>query len=213
MSTSFYGFTALTGGAAGALDAIDGALLADKDQAIGCVGTTGITRIYSLDADSSGTDDGVNIIAPDNNAGTKRWILQSPVAFGTANLARFMNAAGTGIEWAYTCNIISYTRANSSSGDVSYTGAGFKPRMVVAFARAAANPIGSIGISNGTTHLSIPFTEPQSYSTTRLIQGKSNGVNDYQAAVLKSLDADGCTLTWTKVAGGDVSNGVLLFFR
>ena len=77
MSTNFYGFTALIGGTAGCLDYIDGASLANQDQAFGTVLSTGYEASYVLDASSGATPDDDAIITPVANAGTKRWIRQS----------------------------------------------------------------------------------------------------------------------------------------
>ncbi len=79
-STSFavskiYGFTSLTGGGSGALDAIDGTVLADKDIAVGVV--SGIAYEYWLDADSALAESSSLVIAPNANAGNKRWIRSS----------------------------------------------------------------------------------------------------------------------------------------
>lgn len=68
---------ALTGGGAGALDALGGAELADKD--VGFVVTADGVYVYSLDADSGLAESSPDVIAPDNDAGDKRWILQSLV--------------------------------------------------------------------------------------------------------------------------------------
>lgn len=70
-----YGFIALTGGGQGALDAIDGADLDDQDFATGVV--AGIVYQYWLDEDSGLDESSPNIIAPNANAGDKRWILSS----------------------------------------------------------------------------------------------------------------------------------------
>ncbi len=75
MANNIYGFIALTGGAAGALDKIDGAALADKDMAYGCLG--GCYYAYALDTDSGAAESSPDVITPDTNAGTKRWILQT----------------------------------------------------------------------------------------------------------------------------------------
>lgn len=82
MSTNLYGATALIGGAAGALDAIDGADLADLDGAI--VITAGQQYIYSLDVNSAAGESSPDIISPDANAGDKRWILISKSDQGVA---------------------------------------------------------------------------------------------------------------------------------
>jgi hypothetical protein len=70
---AFYPFTSLTGGGAGALDAEDGAGLADEDRAM--VITTTATYFYRLDASSGASESSPEIISPDSNAGTKRWLL------------------------------------------------------------------------------------------------------------------------------------------
>lgn len=72
---SFYGAIALTGGAAGALDDVDGTGLNDGDGAIVKIPTSGEVYEYTLDADSGATESSPNVIAPDANAGNKRWLL------------------------------------------------------------------------------------------------------------------------------------------
>ena len=80
MAHNFYGVIALTGGGVGALDAIDGASLNDKDGALVITETS--VYHYFLDDDSGAAEDSPDVIKPDNNAGTKRWILKN-VAGGT----------------------------------------------------------------------------------------------------------------------------------
>jgi len=84
----YYHPTDFTGGTAGVdLDAIDGATLVDG--AIAYVikyidANYTVTAIYRLDADSGAAEAGIRNIAPDTNAGDKRWILvQPPYCFGT----------------------------------------------------------------------------------------------------------------------------------
>lgn len=64
---------ALTGGVSGCLDAIDGSILNDGDRAI--VITSTYTYHLILDADSGLAESSPDIIAPDTNAGNKRWVL------------------------------------------------------------------------------------------------------------------------------------------
>ncbi len=64
----------LTGGASGALDAINGNNLIDLDTHIVMTQTGGF--LYSLDDDSGASESSPSIIAPDVNAGTKRHLLQ-----------------------------------------------------------------------------------------------------------------------------------------
>jgi len=74
MTTKTYTKYVLTGGGTGALDAIDGDFLANNYRAM-VITDDGVYH-YKLDATSGATEDGFNIIAPDDNAGTKRWILK-----------------------------------------------------------------------------------------------------------------------------------------
>lgn len=72
-----YHFTALTGGGATALDSVDGDRLLDGDRAfvvVNVTATTATVYAYHLNATSGATENGTTIIAPDTNAGTKRWI-------------------------------------------------------------------------------------------------------------------------------------------
>lgn len=72
--TTAYQKTALTGGTATSLDGIDGSSLSDGDFAFVMVG--GVLYTYILDASSGATESSPDVISPDTNAGTKRWILQ-----------------------------------------------------------------------------------------------------------------------------------------
>ncbi len=83
MANNFYAAIVLTGGGTGALDAIDGAALADLDAAI--VQTDGTVYFYHLDATSGAAESSPDVITPDTNAGTKRWIKQSISGGGGAS--------------------------------------------------------------------------------------------------------------------------------
>lgn len=64
-----------TGGAANALDSIDGDGLSDGDIAFVFAGAA--LYGYRLNATSGATEDSPYVVSPDSNAGTKRWILQT----------------------------------------------------------------------------------------------------------------------------------------
>jgi len=70
-----YPCIALTGGGDGSLDAIDGSLLKDGDAAYVDIPATKKHYTYTLDADSGASEISPEVISPDSNAGTKRWIL------------------------------------------------------------------------------------------------------------------------------------------
>jgi len=72
--TLFY-LSDFIGGAATALDSIDGNALIDRDRAFVIV--NGVFHVYYLDSDLGGdetTPPDYSIIAPDTNAGLKRWV-------------------------------------------------------------------------------------------------------------------------------------------
>jgi len=73
-----YGATALIGGGATALDSIDGADLSDGDAAT--VITDAGVYWYHLNATSGATENSPFRIAPDSNAGDKRWHLVGTTA-------------------------------------------------------------------------------------------------------------------------------------
>lgn len=68
-------FTALTGGGIGALDGWAGTDLVSGDMAI--VMTGGNIYFFEMDASSGAAEASPNVIAPDVDAGAKRWILRT----------------------------------------------------------------------------------------------------------------------------------------
>jgi len=92
MANNFYPATGLIGGVAGDLDNIDGAGLADGDGAV--VITDGIAYLYHLDATSAAGESSPTVIAPDDNPGDKRWILQDVMCSGLHIFAATGNVTG-----------------------------------------------------------------------------------------------------------------------
>ncbi len=79
MAISIYAAKALTGGAAGSLDAINGTNLLTNDGAY--VITSSGFYFYYLNGSSGATESSPDVIAPDTNAGNKRWLLQTSGQF------------------------------------------------------------------------------------------------------------------------------------
>lgn len=122
MANKAYGSkTTLTGGGATALDSIDGASLTDGDIAFVCV--SGILYVYRLNASSGATDDGLNVIAPDTNAGNKRWILQSVTSLrGDAVAKAWVKFTGTGtVTIADDFNVDSITDNGTGDYTINFT--------------------------------------------------------------------------------------------
>jgi len=127
------------------------------------------------------------------------------LAKGNANLKMYMNAGATAPEWAQGLKIGTFTRdLAAASGDVGYTGVGFKPAIVI-FLASEASVVGatSWGFSNGTVHyyMQADFTVAGAFaiSAAFCIFIQEDATN-FQRAFIKSMDADGFTLTWEKGA-------------
>jgi len=84
-TNSLFPAVAINGGSAGALDAIDGNLISDGDGAIVVDRSTGKLYAYTMDAASGATESYPDVIAPDLNAGDKRWILHTAYMEATTN--------------------------------------------------------------------------------------------------------------------------------
>jgi hypothetical protein len=89
---------------------------------------------------------------------------------------------------------------STATGDVAYTGLGFTPKAIIAFGGLASTSLISTGIS-GTDKVSwcaqLMGTAGTFNADTALIGGVIS-LSDYVLATVKSYDADGFTLTWTK---------------
>jgi hypothetical protein len=117
----YWSKTALTGGAAGALDSIDGTALQDGEVAH--VWVAGVLYIYLLDVDSAAAEASPNVISPDTNAGDKRWILQALNAGGGTiyvdHLAESTSAHGITID-GLTLKDAGFVLGSDADGDMYY---------------------------------------------------------------------------------------------
>lgn len=113
--TDYYKYPciALTGGGDGALDAIDGSLLKDGDSAYVDIPATQIHYVYELDADSAAAESSPGVIAPDSNAGDKRWVLMAQpetalrfLQAGTSAVSRSMQSKARDIVHAYDFGVV-----------------------------------------------------------------------------------------------------------
>jgi len=84
MPITYYSAKDFIGGGADDLDFWDGADLNDDDRAI--VSYNDRFYFYRLEASSGATENSPYVIAPDSNAGNKRWILQNPYQERNKNL-------------------------------------------------------------------------------------------------------------------------------
>lgn len=131
---------------------------------------------------------------------------------GSANQKLFTNASANAPEWGTGIKVVCSTRsAQAAGGDVSYSGFGFKPSLLIAMA-ASAGSYGawSIGASDGTDDGCILKQTASMTGSVELVNYLQSSGNQ-QYAYLKSFDSDGATLTWYKVGSPAAENIQLVF--
>lgn len=152
-----------------------------------------------------------------------------PYATGNATWARLgigtslqwlrTNAGATAPEWvsgAVVSKIKAETRdMTAATGDVAYTGYGFSPKGLIIYCNYTDGLTKtSIGFGDGslaercfwTANAGAPIL-----STTAIIY-MYEGAGLTQTAVLKTLDADGFTLTWTRTGATGATTANFLVF-
>lgn len=152
MANKAYGSkTTLIGGGATALDSIDGAGLVDGDIAF--VAVSGILYVYRLNSTSGATDDGLNVIAPDANAGDKRWILQYHEALSKDKIAKaWVKFNGTGtVAIVDDFNVDSITDDGTGDYTITFTTALDSANYVAAGMAGHTSNGGYIRLRNGET--------------------------------------------------------------
>jgi hypothetical protein len=120
----------------------------------------------------------------------------------------FMTAAGTVPEWANGFKVGTFSRVmTSNSGDVAYTGVGFKPSMVIFIvspSTQSANLSLSIGFDNITAAVCgtiIGISNYASDNSHSIYAYYDTG--KYQTGIIKTFDSDGFTITWVKNGAAD----------
>jgi hypothetical protein len=120
---------------------------------------------------------------------------------GAANSHVLMNAAGTLPEYVVPYKIGTFTRAMDATGaptDVAYTGVGFKPKAIIFISSLMAASF-SVGLDDGTSSASsFGYGTSATFGISSCcIELIETGVKT-QKATVKTMDADGFTLTWTR---------------
>lgn len=127
-----------------------------------------------------------------------------------------LNTVGTGgVDTRLNSKIITATRnMTAASGDVSYTGVGFTPTSIDAIGdiQSTSNSFHGFSDSSKANHCVLHggTDYKYNYATLIFIDTTWNALNT-QSAIVKSYDADGFTLTWTKV--GSPTGTIQLMFR
>ena len=95
---------------------------------------------------------------------------------------------------------ISFTRdMTAATGDVSYIGTGFTPTAMIVFASVAGTTSWFIGAAGSNrTGKGLANVGNTAYGDQIVAINLQTGGSDHQKTTVKSWDANGFTLTWTK---------------
>ena len=101
----------------------------------------------------------------------------------------------------------------SATGDVSYTGYGFAPSALICFANLDDFNLGlSWGVCDeDATEFGFCWTPTPNWNSVSRIAYLHEDAGKIQSAVVKTLDADGFTLTWAKDGTPSAGNVFLHF--
>lgn len=102
------------------------------------------------------------------------------------------------------------------SGNVAYTGVGFKPKAVIFLATVSNTSRMSIGVDDGTNRGDVLDQYPvlaNSYasSTSHCIAMVEGNNVTFQTASINSMDADGFTLAWVKDGSPSAANANIIY--
>lgn len=103
---------------------------------------------------------------------------------------------------ALSSKVITLTRdLTTATGDVAYTGVGFIPTSISAFGVVDGTAFVSEGFSDSTKASQCIYQYgANTWSYSAGLVAMSPSISAYQIATVKSYDADGFTLTWTKTS-------------
>lgn len=114
--------------------------------------------------------------------------------------AETMNQFQDNIENALSdVKILTFTRDSSvADGVVSYTGFGFKPKLVIALMAVDGQIYNSKGVTDGTITKNIYQISQAAYKVDNSFITFSNFSSMSETAFFQQFDDDGFTLTWSK---------------
>jgi len=143
--------------------------------------------------------------------------LTTGIVPGAANLKVFTDAAGAAPEWAAGYYVGTITRAmTGASGDVAYSGLGFKPSLIIFSGGVSTKAIATyFGYSFGANKYAMwNYT----YVTASAVAFNvsycivlAEAAGQQQNAVVKTYDADGFTLTWTLIGTPTTQDAQILY--
>ena len=134
----------------------------------------------------------INTILTGTGVGTSAWQASGNVKIGSVSGDRDMTAV---------------------SGDVSETGIGFQPRYVIFFCGVNTTSKVSWGFDDASNRICIADYHGQTVNTYFVSTGHSikimQDASNMQQGLLKTLDADGFTITWFKEGSPSAGTAII----
>lgn len=99
----------------------------------------------------------------------------------------------------------------TASGTQAVTGVGFKPRVVLLLTGGhggAGASFYALGMSNATNHYSASVLSGTAYAQNALATVVGSDASNYQSATIASMDADGFTVSWSKIGSPTITAGI-----
>lgn len=172
-------------------------------------GSHDITKVAMLSGTTVQTLAGKILSSPTIACGS-----MSSITTTTLTVSSNANASGASIVGFTSSRVITGTRDMTvASGDVSYTGVGFRPSCITCYAgvngATVAQSWGLAGSNLNAACQEYDYNAVYYPNQTALIYMQTAS-STKQSAVVKSYDADGFTLTWTK-EGSPTGTANLIF--
>jgi hypothetical protein len=189
----------------------DPSVLVKASQSVAEAGTNDTDYMTALQVKNEVQKSGAVAIPVANVTGAQATLTKASASQAEAGSddATYMTPSKTSIAITALAPVLKVKSSGSLSrdlsaagGDVSYTGVGFTPKSLILFCGVDGASNHSTGIQGAVADNPVVILYASgvgSILNDRLARGTAAaGGSNYQDAVLKSYDADGFTLTWTK---------------
>ena len=126
-----------------------------------------------------------------------------------------VHGIGSAVTSLQTTRVAGTRSASAGAGDQAITGAGFAPTALMALSVQNGDQYWAVGFSDDALNMARLCRHDASPVYVAVSSDLMEIDNQYHglACTVKSYDADGCTLTWTKKGSGLDVTFQLLFFR
>jgi hypothetical protein len=175
--------------------------------------STSLTGTLPTFNGGTGTSAGANAANGVCILGASAYVPTANLGSGTAGATNYLRGDQTWQTFSsYTASVKigTFTKSlTNASGDEAYSSVGFQPKYII-FLSGSAN-YRTFGFSDASTHHCAYRNGDEDASSTSACIYFENGVNGEYTGIVKSMDADGFTITWTKTSTPTNDNPVVVY--